>query len=296
MPSESFSRLVAALRRARDEAPPRTDPVALRQNGESLALPPGDDVEVEQAVVASVPGEWVRVPGVRDDAALVYMHGGGYVTGSTNTHRKLAGDLARASELPVFVADYPLAPENPYPAAVDAMTGVCTAIFDRFGPERVVLGGDSAGGGLVVAVMLKLKAISGSQPAAACCISPWTDLTRTAPDPDLVAADPMVSPDGLDVMARSYLGGADPTDPLVSPVRAHLEGLAPMLIQVGASEMLLDDSLDLARQAGKHNVEVTLEISPHMIHVWHIFAGRLPEATQAVERAARFFQQHLPAQ
>jgi acetyl esterase/lipase len=258
------------------------------------ALPPGDDVVAVPVDVAGVRGEWVEADGASSDRAVLYLHGGGYVMGSFVTHRKLAGDLSRASGARVLMVDYRLAPEHPCPAGVDDAVHAYRWLRAEVGDAaRLALAGDSAGGGLTVATLIALRDAGDPMPAAALCISPWVDCTLDAASlASRADRDPIVGPGDLALFRDWYVGEADPWPALASPVHADLTGLPPLLVHVGDAEVLLDDACLLAERAERAGVDVTLEVWPEMIHVWHVFAGRVPESTEAVRRAGDFLRAH----
>jgi acetyl esterase/lipase len=222
---------------------------------------------------------------------MLYLHGGGYVAGSIDSHRNLTGHLAKAMGCPVLALDYRLAPEHPHPAAVeDATKAYRWLLAQGLASDRIVVSGDSAGGGLTMAMLVALRDSGDPLPAAGIPISPWVDLEaggesiRTRD-----GVDPMVSGASLRTISAMYLGDdGDPHDPLAAPLHADLSGLPPLLIHVGDHEVLLDDSTRLAANAEAANVDVTLEVWPEMVHVWHASAGFVPEADQAVARIAEF--------
>jgi acetyl esterase/lipase len=225
---------------------------------------------------------------------MLYLHGGGYVIGSITTHRELAGRLSRAAAARVLIIDYRLAPEHPYPAAVeDATTAYRWLLQNGAMPARTVIAGDSAGGGLTVATLLALRDAGEPLPAAGVCLSPWTDMEGIGESMRTKAGvDPIVQRAGLLHFADLYLHGADPRSPLAAPLYANLQGLPPLLIQVGTRETLLDDATRLATRAQAEGVEVTLEPWEDMIHVWQLFAPLLPEGQQAIERIGEYVRQH----
>jgi monoterpene epsilon-lactone hydrolase len=293
VPSPQFEKLVQILHDRR--RPPGLDVGRLRAGMEATAFPVPGDAEVVTGSLGGVDFEVVSTPGADPDRTLLYLHGGGFVMGSPNTHRKLAADLSRAAGVRVMVPDYPLAPEHPFPAAIEAITSLYTALLATGGPaDRIAIGGDSAGGGLTVATLLAWRDRGLVLPAAALVISPWVDLTGAEVlDPALVERDPICSPESLDTMGRWYLADADPRQPLVSPVLADLTGFPPLLIHVGEAEILVGGSRALAERAAAAGVDVTLDVWPDMIHVWHVFAGRVPESTDAVERAGAWIAKAL---
>ncbi|MGH7038754.1 MAG: alpha/beta hydrolase, partial [Stellaceae bacterium] len=237
---------IVALR-AKMAARPRPDDYRQRRSdtdarGLAYGLPA--DVAVEPTNAGGVKAEWTVTPGADRDAALLYFHGGGYVIGSLDSHRHLAAEAGRALSAPTLALEYRLAPEHPFPAAVeDALAGYRYLLGRGIKPGRIVLVGDSAGGGLVVSAMLAIRDAGLAQPKAGWCISPWVDMEALGETmASLAATDPMVQKAGLLDMARLYLNGADPRSPLAAPIYADLKGLAPLLIQVGAAETLLDDA------------------------------------------------------
>ncbi|HSP56386.1 MAG TPA: alpha/beta hydrolase [Dehalococcoidia bacterium] len=256
-----------------------------------------DDVIREPVDVDGTPGEWISTPTAQNGLTLLYLHGGGYVIGSINSHRDLISRLARAAGARALAIDYRLAPEHPFPAAVeDATKAYRWLLRQGVRPEKTVVAGDSAGGGLTVATLLALRDAGDALPAAAVCISPWTDLEIkgetmvTKKD-----VDPMIRPEDAKGGAERYHGNTDPSHPLISPINADLSGLPPMLVQVGTSEVLMSDSTRLAQRAEAAGVEVTLEQWEEMIHVWHFFAFMLPEGQQAIERIGQYVRGKVPA-
>ena len=257
-------------------------------------LPVESDVKSEPVDAGGGKAEWVTAPGADSARAILYLHGGGYVIGSINTHRGLAGRLSRAAKARVLVIDYRLAPEHPFPAAVDdAVAAYRWMLQQGLQPTRIAVSGDSAGGGLTVATLVAIRDAKLPVPAAGAPISPWVDMEGIGDSMKSKAdIDPMVQKDGLLNMAKAYLGGKDPRTPLAAPLYADLSGLPPLLIQVGTAETLLDDSSRLAERAKKAGVQVTLEPWENMVHVWHLFAPMLDEGQQAIEKIGEFVRQH----
>lgn len=260
----------------------------MEETGEKFPAPP--EAVVEPTSIAGRPAEWVGAPTTPEDRAILYLHGGGYVIGSFNSHRNLAYNLARASGTRVLVLDYRLAPEHPFPAAVDDAVAAYEELLDRgFLPSRLSVAGDSAGGGLTAAALVALRYRGRPMPAAGLCISPWTDMEGVGASMALKRdEDPMLNQRMLLWFAERYLAGADPRSPLAAPIYADLAGLPPLLIQVGTSEVLLDDSVRLAERARAHGVDAGLDISHDMVHVWHLFAPILDEGNDAIARAGTF--------
>ena len=245
---------------------------------------------VLQVDADGVPAELLSSGGTSTGRAILYLHGGGYVIGSTATHRELARRLSVAADADVLVIDYRLAPENPFPAAVeDAVSAYRWLIGQGCEPADIAIAGDSAGGGLTVATLVSLRDQDIPLPACGVCISPWVDMEGLGESMNSRASlDPMVQREGLVGMADTYLDGADPRTPLAAPLYADLSNLPPLLIQVGTSETLYDDSTRLAERAGAAGVETSFESWEEMIHVWHLFAPMLDEGQRAIERIGEF--------
>jgi epsilon-lactone hydrolase len=288
---------ITALR-AKLASRPRSDDYRQRRrdiDARGLAYRLPGDVAVEPLNAHGVRAEWTVTPNDDRNAALLYLHGGGYVIGSLDSHRHLAAEAGRSAGIAALALDYRLAPEHPFPAAVDdALAGYRYLLARDIKPGRVALAGDSAGGGLVVAAMLAIRDAGLPQPACGWCISPWVDMegigeTMTS----LAGADPIVDKTRLVELAKLYLNGADPRSPLAAPIYANLSGLAPLFIQVGAAETLLDDALRLAKAAGAADVRVDLEIWPEIIHVWHLFHPALAAGRRAIEAGGAFIRAHL---
>jgi acetyl esterase/lipase len=257
-------------------------------------LPPPDDVHTAAVDAAGVRAEWVTAPGADQQRVILYLHGGGYVVGSIATHRGLAGRLSHAAKARVLLIDYRLAPEHPFPAAVeDATAAYRWLLIQNLAPTRLAIAGDSAGGGLTVATLVALRDAGHPLPAAGVCLSPWTDMEGTGESvTSKASADPIVQKNMLLQMASCYLGKADPRTPLAAPLYADLHGLPPLLIQVGTAEILLDDATRLSERARAAGVAVTLEPWEGMIHVWQLFAPMLPEGQQAIDRIGEFVRQY----
>jgi epsilon-lactone hydrolase len=268
---------------------------AMAASAEHAPLEPG--VRVEPTTLGGRPAEWLWPEGERPESVILYLHGGGYCIGSMDTHRGLAGRLALAAQSTVAVLDYRLAPEHPFPAALDDATAAYGDLLARGIPaDRIAIAGDSAGGGLTAAVLVALRRSGAELPVAAACLSPWVDLTQSSPSYRSKAdADPMVTAAGLDEMARCYLGGEDAHNELASPLfAADLGGLPPVLIEVGEREVLLDDATRLADKIREAGGAVTLTVWPEMIHVFQAFPAEvIPESAQSVTAVGRFLAEHL---
>jgi acetyl esterase/lipase len=252
------------------------------------------DVRCDPVDAGGVPAEWITTPGVVAERVIYYLHGGGYVLGSINTHREMVSRLSRAASARVLILDYRLAPENPFPAAVDDSTAAYRWLLSvGVDPARLVIAGDSAGGGLTVATLVTLRDAGESLPQTGICLSPWVDLECVGECMVTRAdRDPVLTRDISLMLAKAYLGDTDPRTPLASPIYADLTGLPPLLIQVGTAEVLFDDATRLADRARAAGVDVILEPWDNMIHVWHMFAAILPEGQQAIDRIGEFIRQH----
>ena len=241
-----------------------------------------------------VPGEMVVADVATSATATLYLHGGGYVIGSPRTHRELAKRLSAATGGAVLTPDYRLAPENPFPAAVEDAVNAYEWLLDQGrAPETLAVAGDSAGGGLTVAALLSLRDRWLPMPSCAACLSPWVDMEGVGESMSGRAAlDPMVQRDGLLAMAEKYLAGEDPRSPLAAPIYADLSGLPPLLIQVGTRETLYDDAARLANRANQAEVPTRFEPWRDMIHVWHLFAPMLDEGRRAIESVGAFIREN----
>jgi epsilon-lactone hydrolase len=258
-------------------------------------FPTPPDVKVEVVTAPDRPAEWLTPPGARTDAVVLYLHGGGYVIGSPRSHRHLAAAIARAAGTRALLLDYRLAPEHPFPAALeDAVAAYEWLLRAGITPARVVIAGDSAGGGLTMATLIALRNRGLPRPAAGVCISPWVDLTNTAASYTTKAAvDPIVTVESIAQLTQAYIGTGDPKQPLVSPLYADLRNLPPLLIHVGSEEVLLDDALGLAARARTAGIDVTMREWPAMIHVWHWFLSMLDEADVAIAEIGAFVNARL---
>jgi epsilon-lactone hydrolase len=258
--------------------------------------PAADDVEFEAVDVDGVPGEWSIVRGSDVSRALLYLHGGGYCSGSIVSHRRMVTEAGRAAGVRTLAIAYRLAPEHPFPAALDDALTAWRFLRDHgIAAAHIAIGGDSAGGGLTLALANRLRESKKELPGCMWLVSPWTDLTlsgATLMTND--AADPIIHRSYLVELADAYVpAGMARTDPRLSVLYADLKGLPPMLVQVGSAETLLDDSTRLAAAAGAAAVRVTLEIWPHMIHAWHLWNAHLEPGRQALASAGAFIRRHL---
>ncbi|MCC6167997.1 MAG: alpha/beta hydrolase [Caldilineaceae bacterium] len=258
-------------------------------------LPLWPRVHIQSVEVNGLPAEWItaRSP---NDRVILFLHGGGYVSGSPRTHRTLTAELANVTQGRVLAPAYRLAPEAAYPAALEDAWGVYWWLLDQgVPPSRIVVMGDSAGGGLTIALLVALRDAGLPLPAGAVGLSPWVDLAMTGATLQTNASTDYINENVLRASARMYLDGRSPQEtPLASPLYADLRGLPPLLIQAGSAEMLLDDALRLAAAAKAADVDTTLEVWDDMIHVWHFFYRIAPDARQAIDHIADFVARQAP--
>lgn len=271
---------------------------ARRQRIEEVGAtwPAADDISREQVGFDGITGEWSLAPGSDASRVLMYFHGGGYCSGSIVSHRRLVTEAGRAGRMRTLAVDYRLAPEHPFPAAhEDAMSAWRFLRAQGIAANNIAVAGDSAGGNLTIALINRLRASGEEQPACAWLLSPWTDLTMSGASlAGKDAADPIIHKPYLEELAAAYVPAAiDRRDPWISPLFADLHGFPPTLIQVGSAETLLDDAVRFAAAAGAHDVEVRLEIFPHMIHAWPMWNAKLAAGREALKRAGEFIRRRL---
>jgi monoterpene epsilon-lactone hydrolase len=253
-------------------------------------------VRAKHTAVGGVGGVELTPPRVRDGRRLLFLHGGGYVMGSHRTHQSLASHIAREIDARALVIDYRLAPEHPYPAALDDSVMAYDTLLTDTRPETLALAGSSAGAALALACLLRARDTGRPMPAAAVLMSPWTDLQLTGPSiDDRAARDPVLSRDKLTRYRDHYLADTDPASPLVSPLNADLCGLPALLIQVGTEEILYDDAARLTTVAQNAGVDAALEAEPGATHAFQS-ATSTDEARAAIHRIACFLEHHLSAQ
>lgn len=296
MRSEALENIVTMLRAQaaeRGDAEMTVEEWREAYDGLGALLPAAEGVGAEDVDAGGVRAQWV---GTGDGPVVVYLHGGGYCIGSLDSHRSMLTHLASAIRGRVLAVDYRLAPEHPFPAALDdACTAYRWILSGGADPGRVVVAGDSAGGGLTLATLVALRDAGDPLPAAGVCLSPWADLTQSGPTmSENSDADPMVHAEDLDRWAAAYAGSEnDPGAPGLSPVFADLSGLPPLLVEVGTAEVLLDDARRVAERARTAGVDVTLFEGEVLIHVWHFFAGVVPEADEGIARVASFVRNQV---
>ncbi len=261
--------------------------------GQRARMPPR--VEVESVTVGSMYAEWLRPREAEPESAILYLHGGGYTMGSCDTHRALAARIAAAGKASALMINYRLAPENPFPAALEDVTKAYASLLSdgRLAARTVVIG-DSAGGGLAIALAVGLRDLGKPLPAGIVGISPWLDLSMSGETMKTCArSDPLISWESSVLQARRYVGKHDPREPLISPLFADVHGLSPLLLQVGEHEVLRSNSVRMAERARAAGVDARLEVWPGMWHVWHAWGSFVPEARRAIKRIGNFVQERL---
>jgi acetyl esterase/lipase len=246
-----------------------------------------------QAVSADgVPCEWIIPQNSRPDQVLLYLHGGGFVFGLTPLHLKMGAYLARETAMRVLMVDYRLAPDHPFPAALEDCVAAYRWLRQHDIPAQdTVVAGDSAGGNLTLTTLMKLRASGSALPAAAACLSPVTDLTPNHKRREGFK-DPLLPGKAMKLYSQSYLGDHDGHDPLISPVFGDLRGLPPLLVHAGEDEILREDAIRIANRAESMGVDVRLEIYPRMWHVWQLYLA-LPQAVQSLDDVAQFLTSHI---
>jgi epsilon-lactone hydrolase len=258
--------------------------------------PVADDVEFTAVDVNGMPGEYSVVPGSDPSHVLMFFHGGGYCSGSIQSHRRLVTEAGRAARMRTLAVAYRLAPEHPFPAAYeDALTAWRFLRNEGIATAHIAIGGDSAGAGLTLGLIDRLRDADEKLPACAWLISPWTDLTMSGSTlASKATVDPLIHKEYLKELADAYLpAGMDRKDPRVSPLYTDFGNFPPMLIQVGSNETLLDDATRLAARSGAADVAVTLEIWSHMIHAWPLWNAHLEDGRRALASAGSFIRAHL---
>ncbi|WP_077148100.1 alpha/beta hydrolase [Sphingopyxis sp. KK2] len=291
MPSEAYRALVEQL----FAAPMPADIVEMREAYRAMgdAFPLLADVGVTKATLGGRPAEWLQVAAAPRHIVLL-VHGGGYCIGGLDSHRHLGGEIARQTGSRVAVIDYRLAPEHPYPAGLDDLKAAWAELLATAGDDKIALVGDSAGAGLVMALLADLLRDEQPLPASIYCMSPWADLSDTATSRTIKReADPLASIDQLAKMAAHYAGDIAVSDPRISSAFADFRGSPPVFIQAGTAEVLMDDALNLAKSLADADVDVDLELRAGMIHVWPWFFPAIPEGAEALARACAFLSRHF---
>ena len=296
MPSRAMLHAIDVLRGRQKASASQASPTLEERRaafipGDRL-YPVPDDVLVTEVTAGGVPARWLAAPGADSGRVLLFLHGGGFELGSVRSDGELAARLGRASGMRVLFPEYRLAPEHPFPAAIDDVLAAWRWLRtdQNLSAASLAVAGDSAGGGLAVALLVATRDAGEALPAAAALMSPTVDLTSSgASMTDRAGQDPISTPAMLRQFAAEYLAGADPRTPLASPLFAALTGLPPMLIQVGTADLLLSDSERLASAAAEAGVDVTLEIGDGLPHVYQLLLGT-PEAAEATERVGKFLR------
>lgn len=275
-------------------------PVGWTQRRERLdeigsVWPVADDIQLTSVDINGVPGEWSLTPGSNPSRVLMFFHGGGYCSGSIRSHRRMATEAGRAAKIRTLALGYRLAPEHPFPAALDdAMTAWRFLRAQGYAPSQIAIGGDSAGGNLT-AVLVNALREQNERPACAWLVSPWTDLTMSGHS--LVtkdAVDPIIHKGYLEELASAFVpSGIARNDPRISPLFADLKGFPPTLVQVGSHETLLDDATRFAAALGAADIDVTLEIWPEMIHAWPLWNAHLEPGRRALDHAGTFIRRYM---
>ena len=294
MPSQEHEAVVAMLVANRLADVPTVEEQRAAFDNTLAALPIPDDVRVQPIRIEHFDADWITTPRCRDDRVVLYLHGGGYVIGSNVGYREFAARVARAVGARVCLPNYRLAPEHPFPAAVDdAVTAYEWLLRQGFEGRHIAIAGDSAGGGLTLATLLALRGNRRPLPGCAATFSPWTDLAVTGASAQPGAVDdPLIVKDGIEKMA-DYYAKNDKRNPLASPLYGDFAGLPPLLVQTGGREALRDDSRRLVERARKAGVAVDYFEGEGLIHVWPLFAASAPETTDALDRMAKFIGRYL---
>ncbi|MEQ9662731.1 MAG: alpha/beta hydrolase [Parasphingopyxis sp.] len=291
MPSKEFDALVDQLFSSPMPADIEGMREAYRAMGDAFPLP--GDVDVTAFELGGRPAEWLQVAGTPRNMVLL-VHGGGYCIGGLDSHRHLAGEIARQTGSRVAVIDYRLAPEHPYPAGLEDLKLAYGELLAAAGDEKLALVGDSAGAGLAMALLAELLQTKQPLPACVYCMSPWADLANDATSRMLkLKVDPLANNDQLAMMASHYAGDIDIGDPRISSAFADFRGGPPVFIQAGTAELLVDDALNLAKSLAHADVDVDVEIRADMVHVWPWFFPAIPEGADALSRACAFLSRHF---
>jgi epsilon-lactone hydrolase len=299
MPSHAMQNVIDGLRQQRQAVAGQAPPTLAERRatfapaGQPHPVP--DDVLVTEVTAGGVPAHWLEAPGTQTDRVLIFLHGGGFEFGSVRSDGELAARLGQAGGMRVLFPEYRLAPEHHFPAAIDDVIAAWRWLrADQRLPARsIAVAGDSAGGGLAVALLVAIRDAGEELPAAAVLMSPTVDLTSSgASMTERADQDPISTPAMLRQFASDYLAGADPRTPLASPLFAPLAGLPPLLVLVGTADLLLSDSERLAAAADQAGVDVTLEIGEGLPHVYPLMLGT-PEATEATEEIGKFLRDRV---
>jgi len=298
VPSESFKQYMRVAEKYKDLRDRYSQSLELvREFIKSFdgRFPLAPDVKVDAIDAGGVPAEWVTSSDSRAERVILYIHGGCYISGSPVTVRECCARLARAAAAKVLNVDYRLAPEHPFPAALDDVLAAYEWLLKTgYNASNIVIAGESAGGGLTIAALMKIRDDGRlPMPALGVPISPWVDMTLQHKSLKCNLSRDIASTVPLEIGARLYVGDSDPRGPYVSPLFGNLAGLPPMLIQVGGGEVLLDDGIAIAHEARRQGVDMTLEVWPEMVHVWHWYATEVDEGREAIESIGDFIKRRL---
>jgi acetyl esterase/lipase len=260
----------------------------------SRFMPRPFGVKYRKLKIDDLAAEWVIPRKAKSDQVLLFLHGGAFAMCSIRTHRRLVGKIAKAADVRALLIDYCLAPEEVFPAALNQ---ACAAyewlLREGYKPENIAIGGDSAGGGLTLSTLLKLRDDKLPLPKAAILLSPWTDLEGSGESNTKADQNSFINNESLKVYGKLYAGNSDIRHPLISPIYGDLTGLPPMLIQVGAEELIYDDSARLYAKAKAAGVDATLESWKGMVHVWHVYDFLVPEGGKAIKRLGKYLRSQL---
>jgi monoterpene epsilon-lactone hydrolase len=292
MASPEYEAFAATVKAQRTDAEPTLEELRAGMDALGMMFPPPDGTIIETVVADGVPAEWVASPDAGDERVVLYLHGGGYAIGCLSMVRNFAARLSAATGARVLSVDYRQGPEDPFPAAVeDAATAYRWLVTQGHAPDTIAVAGESAGGGLTVATLLALRDAGDPLPACAVPISPWFDMEVCGDISERADADDMLRRSHLELFAKWYLSNGDRRAPLANPLYADLAGLPPLLVLVGEREILVDDVRRFDVRAKAAGIDVTTEIVPDMIHIWHLFGGIFPESAEASDRVAAYVRE-----
>lgn len=265
----------------------------IRQKSAKLMsfFPAASDVEFSRFMIGALPAAWVHAPGSKRDQVILFFHGGGYTAGSIETHQDLLGRISKSSGLDVLAIDYRLAPENPFPAALeDALAAYQFLLDQKITPDHIFVAGSSCGGALVLSLFFKLRDAKKTLPKAGICLCPWVDLAFTGSTLQTNEGKDLVHTARIQNAAKLYLQGHDSRDPYASPLYGDLKGLPPLLVQAGTREILLDEIKRLVQKAKDCGVSLDFQRFDGMIHTWQLYASKIPEGQQAIEKIGDFIR------
>lgn len=294
MPSREFEKFYQSVLSKTPKA--GESPRELRENFEKMmeTFPCADDITTENVSIGNIPAIRFIAPNATRDKVLLFFHAGGYTAGSPHSHRDLLGRLSHEIGATVLATRYRLAPEDPFPAAFEDACSAYDWLLTQIPAQSIFLGGLSAGGGLVLALLLHLKQNNKTFPLAGICLCPWIDLTMKSRSLHLNEDKDIISRERLITAKEMYVKDHDPKNPSISPIYGDLSGLPPLLIQTGTSEILYDEAVEIAQMAQKSGVKVTLEQYEQMFHAWQLFAAKIPEGDKAIKNIGLFCHSLLP--